>query len=114
MLKFKATQPYGLAIAPNTAAPTEEQAEDETVVNKTMVSVTAMQVGFEAKAPAQLYLRLRLYELFRQGAELVECPQDMTRGPVRAHALHGGGASKVAAVSDGDARRGRRVCVPRG
>lgn len=65
VLKFKATPPYGLAIALNTAAPTEEQAEDETVVNKTMVSVTAMQVGFEAKAPAQLYLRLRLHELFR-------------------------------------------------
>ena len=63
--KFKATPPYGLAIAPNSETPSSEQSEDESVVNKTKVSVTAMQVGFEAPAASQLYVRLKLHSLFR-------------------------------------------------
>ena len=65
-IKFKAEPPYGLAIGQSTAAPTDDQAHDEAVVYKTKVSVTAMQVGFEARPLAQAWLHGRLRELFAQ------------------------------------------------
>ncbi|MNY51529.1 hypothetical protein D3C86_1871260 [compost metagenome] len=47
-------------------APTAEQAEDEALVYKTKVAVTAMQVGYEQRPAAQQWLRLRLRDLFAQ------------------------------------------------
>jgi 5'/3'-nucleotidase SurE len=64
-LTFKGTAPFGLAFAPNTEAPTREQAEDEAAVYKTKVSVTAMQVGFEQRPSGQVWLWYRLRDLFR-------------------------------------------------
>lgn len=63
-LTFKNTPPYGLGIGPNTPEPTPAQAEDESVVYRTRVSVTAMQVGFEQNLFGQLWLRARLRDLF--------------------------------------------------
>jgi 5'/3'-nucleotidase SurE len=64
-LKFKNTPPYGLDFAQNAQdAATPEQAEDESVVFRTKVAVTAMQVGFEQKLSGQLWLRLKLHHLF--------------------------------------------------
>lgn len=42
------------------------QAEDEALVYKSKVAVTAMQVGYEQRPAAQQWLRLRLRELFAQ------------------------------------------------
>ena len=64
-LKFNSAAPWGLSgSAPGT--PTAEQAEDEALVYKTKVSVTAMQVGYEQRPAAQQWLRLRLRDLFAQ------------------------------------------------
>ncbi|MHA4869890.1 5'/3'-nucleotidase SurE [Duganella sp. PWIR1] len=64
-LKFSSAAPWGLSgSAP--AAATAEQAEDEALVYKTKVSVTAMQVGYEQRPAAQQWLRLRLRDLFAQ------------------------------------------------
>jgi 5'-nucleotidase len=64
-LKFSSAAPWGLSgSAP--AAVTAEQAEDEALVYKTKVSVTAMQVGYEQRPAAQQWLRLRLRDLFAQ------------------------------------------------
>lgn len=64
-LSFKGTAPFGLQFGANTEAPAPEQAEDEAVVYKTKVSVTAMQVGFEQRPSGQLWLWHRLRDLFR-------------------------------------------------
>jgi broad specificity polyphosphatase/5'/3'-nucleotidase SurE len=63
--KFKNSVPYGLAIG-TPGTPTAEQAEDESVVSKTKVSVSVMQVGFEHRPAAQQWLRLRLRDLLAQ------------------------------------------------
>jgi 5'/3'-nucleotidase SurE len=62
-LKFSSAAPWGLSgAAPGT--PTAEQAEDEALVYRTRVAVTAMQVGYEQRPAAQQWLRLRLAGLF--------------------------------------------------
>ncbi|MDM0027529.1 5'/3'-nucleotidase SurE [Variovorax saccharolyticus] len=61
-LKFNNTPPYGIGGAAGTAA-TAAQAEDEALVSKTKVSVTAMQVGFDHRPAGQQWLRLRLRDL---------------------------------------------------
>jgi 5'/3'-nucleotidase SurE len=66
ILKFKNTAPYGLGFSLATATPTPAQAEDESVLYKTKVAVTAMQVGFEHRPAGQQWLRLRLADLFAQ------------------------------------------------
>ena len=65
-LKFNNAVPYGLGVGAGSGAATAEQAEDESIVYKTKVSVTAMQVGFEHRPAAQQWLRLRLSDLFAQ------------------------------------------------
>lgn len=65
-LVFRNSPPYGLGITlndPSTASP--RQREDESIVNATKVSVTAMQVSFDHSALAQLWLRHHLRRLFR-------------------------------------------------
>jgi len=66
VLKFNNAVPYGLGISINSQRPTADQAEDESVVSQTRVSVTAMQVGFEHRPAGQQWLRLRLTDLFTQ------------------------------------------------
>lgn len=64
-LKFRSAAPWGLSgSAPGAAS--ASQAEDEALVYKTKVSVTAMQVGYDQRPAAQQWLRLRLRELFAQ------------------------------------------------
>ena len=66
-LKFRNAVPYGLGASindPSTATP--EQAEDEAVVYKTRVAVTAMQVSFDHRPAGQQWLRLRLRDLLAQ------------------------------------------------
>lgn len=64
-LKFNKAAPWGLSgSAP--AAATADQAEDEALVYKTKVAVSAMQVGYEQRPAGQSWLRLRLRELFAQ------------------------------------------------
>ncbi len=65
-LVFRNSVPYGLGASAGSGTATAEQAEDESVVYKTKVAVTAMQVGFEHKPAAQQWLRLRLRDLFAQ------------------------------------------------
>ncbi|CAN5774500.1 5'/3'-nucleotidase SurE [soil metagenome] len=65
-LKFNNAVPYGLGASAGSGTATPEQAEDESVVSKTKVSVTAMQVGFEHRPAAQQWLRLRLRDLLAQ------------------------------------------------
>ena len=65
-LKFNNAVPYGLGAGAGSGTATAEQAEDESIVYKTKVSVTAMQVGFEHRPAAQQWLRLRLSDLFAQ------------------------------------------------
>ncbi|WP_374360612.1 5'/3'-nucleotidase SurE [Pseudoduganella danionis] len=62
-LKFSSAAPWGLSGSLPPAA-TSEQAEDEAVVYKTRIAVTAMQVGFDHRPAAQQWLRLRLRDLF--------------------------------------------------
>ncbi|GGX95532.1 acid phosphatase [Massilia dura] len=64
-LKFNKAAPWGLSgSAP--AAATADQAEDEALVYKTRVAVSAMQVGYEQRPAGQQWLRLRLRDLFTQ------------------------------------------------
>jgi 5'-nucleotidase len=63
--KFKNSAPYGLTIGA-AGTPTADQAEDESLVSKSKVSVSAMQVGFEHRPAAQQWLRLRLRDLLAQ------------------------------------------------
>lgn len=65
-LKFNNAVPYGLGISTGSGTPTAEQAEDESLVSQSKVSVTAMEVGFEHKPAAQQWLRLRLRDLLAQ------------------------------------------------
>lgn len=61
-LKFSSAAPWGLSgAAPGT--PTAEQAEDEALLYRTKVAVTAIQVGFEQRPAGQQWLRLRLRDL---------------------------------------------------
>lgn len=62
-LKFTKSAPWGLSGSAPSAA-TAEQAEDEALVYKTKVAVSAMQVGYEQRPAGQQWLRLRLRELF--------------------------------------------------
>lgn len=62
-LKFTKSAPWGLSGSPPGAA-TAEQAEDEALVYKSKVAVSAMQVGYEQRPAGQQWLRLRLRELF--------------------------------------------------
>ncbi len=64
-LKFNSGAPWGLT-GSLPGAVTASQAEDEAVVYKTKIAVTAMQVGYEQRPAAQQWLRLRLRELFAQ------------------------------------------------
>lgn len=64
-LKFSKAAPWGLSgSAPGVA--TADQAEDEALVYKSKVAVSAMQVGYEQRPAAQQWLRLRLRDLFAQ------------------------------------------------
>lgn len=66
-LKFKNTVPYGLGYTLNsTDTATAAQAEDESIVYKTRIAVTAMQVGFDQRPAGQQWLRLRLRDLLSQ------------------------------------------------
>lgn len=56
----------GITISPPSSTPTDEQAEDESVVFKNSISVTAMQVAYEHRPAGQQWLRLRLRDLFGQ------------------------------------------------
>jgi 5'-nucleotidase len=64
-LKFSSAAPWGLSGSLPPAV-TADQAEDEAVVYKTKISVTAMQVGFDQRPAGQQWLRLRLRDLFAQ------------------------------------------------
>lgn len=66
-LTFRNTPPYGVTLGLNTATPTRDQAHDEALVSQTRISVTAMQIGFEQGPAEQLWLRLRLRDLFGRG-----------------------------------------------
>jgi 5'-nucleotidase len=48
------------------AAATADQAEDEAIVYKTKIAVTAMQVAYDQRPAGQQWLRLRLRDLFAQ------------------------------------------------
>jgi 5'-nucleotidase len=64
-LKFNTAAPWGLSgTAPGAA--TADQAEDEALVYRSKVAVTAMQVGYEQRPAGQQWLRLRLRDLFAQ------------------------------------------------
>lgn len=65
-LAFKNSVPYGLGGIAGSGTATAAQAEDESVVYRSKVAVTAMQVGYEQRPAAQQWLRLRLRELFAQ------------------------------------------------
>jgi 5'-nucleotidase len=64
-LKFSSAAPWGLSGSLPPAA-TADQAEDEAVVYKTRIAVSAMQVGYEHRPAGQQWLRLRLRDLFAQ------------------------------------------------
>lgn len=64
-LKFSSAAPWGLS-GSLPAAATTDQAEDEAIVYKTKISVTAMQVGYDQRPAGQQWLRLRLRDLFAQ------------------------------------------------
>jgi 5'/3'-nucleotidase SurE len=64
-LKFASAEPWGLSYSAGTTA-TAEQAEDEALVYKTKVAVTAMQVAYDQRPAGQQWLRLRLRDLFTQ------------------------------------------------
>lgn len=64
-LKFSSAAPWGLSGSLPPAA-TADQAEDEAVVYKTRIAVSAMQVGYEHRPAGQQWLRLRLRDQFAQ------------------------------------------------
>ncbi len=63
-LSFRPSNP-GYTATVNSAAPTPAQAEDEAVVFNDRISVSAMQIGFEARPAGQEWLRLRLNDLLQ-------------------------------------------------
>jgi len=65
-LTFRNTPPYGVVLGLNAQPPTAEQSQDESVLYKTAISVTAMQVGFESRTTSQEWMRLRLRDLLTQ------------------------------------------------
>ena len=54
----------GISLAFNTEKPTPEQREDESVVYKTTIAVSAMQVAYDHSPSGQQWLRNRLQGLF--------------------------------------------------
>lgn len=54
----------GISIAFNTEKPTPEQQQDESVVYKTTIAVSAMQVAYDHSPSGQQWLRLHLHNLF--------------------------------------------------
>lgn len=56
----------GVTLEMNTAPATEAQAEDESIVYKKDIAVTAMQVAYDHRAAGQQWLRLRLRDLLSQ------------------------------------------------
>ncbi|WP_338760106.1 5'/3'-nucleotidase SurE [Massilia sp. METH4] len=64
-LKFSSAAPWGLSGAAPAAA-TADQAEDEALVYRKKVAVTAMQVGYDQRPAAQQWLRLRMRDMFGQ------------------------------------------------
>ena len=56
----------GISIAFNTKKPSPEQREDESVVYKTMIAVSAMQLAYDHSPSGQQWLRNRLQGLFDQ------------------------------------------------
>lgn len=70
-LKFAVTTANGVTVYSMganvaTAAATAAQAEDESIVSRTKISVTAMQVAYDHRTTGQQWLRLRLRDLFAQ------------------------------------------------
>ncbi|HYP85791.1 5'/3'-nucleotidase SurE [Variovorax sp.] len=65
-LAFRNAVPYGLGGLAGSGQPTAAQAEDESVVYRTKVAVSAMQIGFEHRPAGQEWLRLRLRDVFAQ------------------------------------------------
>jgi len=57
---------YSMGANVNATAPTAAQAEDESIVNRTKISVTAMQLAYDHRPSGQQWLRLRLRDLFAQ------------------------------------------------
>ncbi len=63
-LRFRNTPPYGFSLAKrSTDSATPAQMQDEAVVQKTRIAVSAMQVGFEARPVSQQWLRANLQQL---------------------------------------------------
>lgn len=59
--------PYpGITIGMNNDANTQEQAEDESIVYKSAIAVTSMQVAYDHRPAGQQWLRLRLRDLLSQ------------------------------------------------
>jgi len=65
-LAFKNSVPYGLGAIVGSGQATAEQADDESVVYRTKVAVSAMQIGFEHRPAGQEWLRLRLRDVVGQ------------------------------------------------
>jgi len=65
-LAFRNAVPYGLGGIAGSGTPTADQAEDESIVYRTKVAVSAMQIGFEHRPAGQEWLRLRLRDVFAQ------------------------------------------------
>ena len=65
-LVFNNAVPYGLGISLASAQPTAAQAEDESIVYRTRIAVSAMQIGFEYRPAGQEWLHLRLRDVFGQ------------------------------------------------
>lgn len=76
-LGFRKTPPYGLELGAGTGTPTAAQAEDEAVVIRSRIAVTAMQVGFESSPAAQQWLRQRLRV---PAATAIESPRTGVKG----------------------------------
>lgn len=56
----------GISLAFNSEKPTADQLEDESVVYKTAIAVSAMQVAYDHSPAGQQWLRLQLRDLFTQ------------------------------------------------
>ena len=68
-LHFRNTPPYGFSLATrstDSAAPAQRQ--DEAIVQKNRIAVSAMQVGFEARPVSQQWLRANLGDLLGDAA----------------------------------------------
>lgn len=61
----KGANEYGLGYSLGKAAPTTAQANDESVVIKDKIAVTAMQVAYEQRPAGQEWLKIRLANLFK-------------------------------------------------